>query len=449
VQGQKLVSHSLDASDVRDYTLADGLLSAEGVKRSSSVTRDPSGKIWLSLGRGLSVVDPSHIPEASVPAIAHIETISADGKTSDLADHLRIAASPQRITVRYTGLSLAVPERVRFRYTLDGFERGWSEPVAEREAVYTNLAPGPYRFRVVASNSDGLWNGPEAAFPFEVEPMWWQTWSFRVAMLLLGGFAILAFYRGRLHQQARQLSLRFEERLAERTRIAQDLHDTLLQGVLSASMQLHVANDQLSVNSPAKPIVGRVLDLMGQVVDDGRNTLRGLRSSGDAGDLEQQFSKVPHDLSTQGTVDFRVMVEGQVRPLHPLIHDEVYRIGREALANAFRHSGATGIEVELEYANHQLRVLVRDNGCGIDPQVLRAGRDGHWGLSGMRERAERVGAGLKLWSRLAGGTEVEISVPGQVAYRHHTSSHGLRWLRRLNRRTEDKNAQNGRDGIQT
>src|SRR5262249_1084704 len=136
---------------------------------------------------------------------------------------------------------------------------------------------------------------------------------------------------------------------------------------------------------------------------------------------------------------FRVMVQGLVRPLHPLIHDEVYRIGREALANAFRHSHATGIEVELEYANQQLRVLVRDNGCGIDPQVLRSGRDGHWGLSGMRERAERVGARLKLWSRLAGGTEVEISVPGEVAYRHHGSPRGLRWRSRSNRRPQEQN----------
>jgi signal transduction histidine kinase len=214
----------------------------------------------------------------------------------------------------------------------------------------------------------------------------------------------------------------------------------LLQGVLSASMQLHVANDQLSAASPAKPIVSRVLDLMGHVIDDGRNTLRGLRLSGD-GNLEQAFSQIPQELSVPQAIDFRVLVEGQVRPLHPVIRDQVYRIGREAMANAFRHSRATSIEVELEYANHQLRVLVRDNGCGIDPRVLRSGRDGHWGLSGMRERAEGVGARLKLWSRIAGGTEVELSVPGQVAYRDHSSARGLRWLTRLNRRKVETEAE--------
>jgi len=377
----------------------------------------------------------------SEPAMAHIEAIFADGKMSDLRDRVRIPASPRRITVRYTGLSLAIPERVRFRYTLDSFDRGWSEPVAAREAVYTNLSPGFYRFRVIASNSDGLWNGAEALFPFEVEPMWWQTWWFRLCGLLFGGFVILALYRMRLHQQARQLNLRFEERLAERTRIAQDLHDTLLQGVLSASMQLHVANDQLSAASAAKPIVVRVLDLMGHVIDDGRNTLRGLRSSGDGSNLEQAFSQIPQELSVPQAIDFRVLVEGQVQPLHPVIRDQVYRIGREAMANAFRHARATSIEVELEYANHQLRVLVRDNGCGIDPRVLRSGRDGHWGLSGMRERAEAVGAGLKLWSRIGGGTEVELSVPGQVAYRHHSLARGLQRFTRLNRRKVENDAE--------
>jgi signal transduction histidine kinase/ligand-binding sensor domain-containing protein len=442
VQSLKLSSRGLEGSDVREYGLADGLRSIEGVKRSQSVVIDRSGKIWFSMSRGLSVVDPSHIPDSSEPAMAHIEAISADGKMSDLGGQVRIPAAPKRITVSYTGLSLAVPERVRFRYILDTFDRGWSEPVAAHEAVYTNLSPGFYRFRVIASNSDGLWNGPEAMFPFEVEPLWWQRWWFRLCGLLFSGFVILALYRMRLQQQARQLNLRFEERLSERTRIAQDLHDTLLQGVLSASMQLHVANDQLSTASPAKPIVSRVLDLMGHVIDDGRNTLRGLRSSGDAGNLEQAFSQIPQELSVPPAIDFRVLVEGQVRPLHPVIRDEVYRIGREALVNAVRHSRATGIEVELEYANHQLRVLVRDNGCGIDPQVLRSGRDGHWGLSGMRERAEGVGARLKLWSRLAGGTEVELSVPGHVAYRQHSSARGLWWLLRLHRPKVEHDLQN-------
>lgn len=412
-----LKGDALGDSDVHEYGLSDGLRGVEGVKRHQSVVGDPLGRIWFSMNRGLSVVDPNRAAAASPPALVHVEAMSADGNPIDFRGPIRISSSRQRITFGYAGLSLSNSERVRYRYRLEGFDHGWSEAVTTRETIYTNLAPGRYAFRVMASNSDGLWNGAEATFPFEVQPMWWQTWWFRVSVLLLLGFFILLVYRLRMRQLTQQLNVRFEERLAERTRIAQDLHDTLLQGFLSASMQLHVADDQLSVASPAKPIVGRVLDLMGRVINDGRNAVRGLRlSSTESGDLEQALSRVPQELAIQQEVNFRLVVEGQVRPLHPLIRDEVYRISREALANAFRHSQANGIEVELEYADNQLRVVVRDNGCGIDPHVLSVGRDGHWGLPGMRERAERIGARLKVWSRAEGGTEVELSVPSHVAF---------------------------------
>jgi signal transduction histidine kinase len=196
-----------------------------------------------------------------------------------------------------------------------------------------------------------------------------------------------------------------------------------------------VANDHVPADSPAKPIVGRVLELMTQVIDEGRNAVRGLRSpGGSSGDLEQAFSRIPRELAISQTINFRVIVEGQARALHPVIRDEVYRIGREALANAFRHSQASNIELDLEYADSQLRLLVRDNGKGIDPQVLRTGREGHWGLSGMRERAERIGAKLKVWSRAAGGTEVELAVPSQIAFRDHIPERGLRWPARLRSR---------------
>jgi signal transduction histidine kinase len=221
----------------------------------------------------------------------------------------------------------------------------------------------------------------------------------------------------RIRQMTEKLNLRFEERLAERTRIAQELHDTLLQGFVSASMQLHVANDQVSNESAAKPTINRVLDLMGRVIEEGRNAVRGLRTpGGGSDDLEQSFYRAEQELSISGSSEFRVIVEGRPRPLHPIVRDEVHRLGREALMNAFHHASARHIEVELEYAAHHLRMLVRDDGVGIDPDVLQSGRQGHWGLSGMRERAERMGARLRLWSRAGAGTEVELSVPGHVAF---------------------------------
>jgi signal transduction histidine kinase len=220
--------------------------------------------------------------------------------------------------------------------------------------------------------------------------------------------------------------------LGERTRIAQELHDTLLQGFLSASMQVHVATDILPADSQAKPTLTRALQLMRQVIDEGRNAVRGLRSSSSGSlDLEQAFALVQQEIvahtKTGEQAGFRVIVEGPRKPLHPLLRDDAYRIGREAVINAFRHAQAKHIEVELKYSRNQLRILVRDDGCGIDPHILRSGRNGHWGLSGMRERADQIGARLQLYSSAAAGTVVELSIPGHIAFLGHSNSR-LGWF---------------------
>ena len=250
-------------------------------------------------------------------------------------------------------------------------------------------------------------------------------------------FFIAAFFGWAITR--RMIELRLKERVSERTRIARELHDTLLQGVISASMQLHVAVDQLPADSPAKLLLARVLQLMGQVTEEGRNALRGFRSNDrEAQELERAFSRVPQELDLKERIDFRIIVEGHPQSLHPVIRDEVYSIGREALVNSFRHSGADRIEVELEYAASQLRVLVRDDGCGIDLNVLQSGRAGHWGLSGMRERAERVGAKLKVFSDARTGTEVELRVPGNIAFESHSSNSAFKWFVGLYRRHAEK-----------
>jgi signal transduction histidine kinase len=260
-----------------------------------------------------------------------------------------------------------------------------------------------------------------------------------------------------VHQVTRQLNLRFDERLGERTRIAQELHDTLLQGFLSASMHVHVAADRLPADSPAKPTLTRALQLMGQVIEEGRNAVRGLRSSPSASlDLEHAFSLIQQELGSQGHAPvglkgevqpaFRVVVDGQPRPLRPVLRDEVYRIGREALLNAFRHSGAKSIDMEIKYTSSQLGILVRDNGRGIDPKILAAGRDGHWGLSGMREKADRIGARFQVWSSAAAGTEVELSVPSAVAFQDHRNQ-GLVLLGSLLQRVSRGRKPAAKDGI--
>jgi signal transduction histidine kinase/sugar lactone lactonase YvrE len=417
VNGERLARGLLADADVREYGPADGLLGVEGKKRHRSLVVDSRGRIWLSASRGLSMADPARVASGAAPVLVHVEALSADGTAFDRRGAIDLPPRRQRITLAFNGLSLSVPERIMFRYRLDGFDREWSQPSRLREAVYTNLGPGAYRFRVMASNSDGVWSEQEAAIQFGIQPAFWQTLWFRVAAVLCMAAAAWVAYRVRMMQVARQLNLRFEERLAERTRIAQELHDTLLQGFVSASMQLHVAADRLSDDSPARAALSRVQELMGRVIEEGRNAVRGLRSSRSAShDLEEAFSGMSEEFAGETRIDYRVIVKSQPQALNPAIRDDVYRIGREAVVNAFRHSAAETIELELEYASSHLRLLVRDNGRGIDQHVLRAGSEGHWGLKGMHERAERIGGRLRVWSSAAAGTEIELSVPARIAY---------------------------------
>lgn len=428
----KSLSNDFRDETVREYGLEDGLHSARVAKRQKSVIADSLGRIWFSTEMGLSFVDPKPLSVSSAPALVHIDGVAADGRFFAPENYLRIPAPHRRITLNYTALSLAAPERIRFKYKLDGYDQDWSDATAAREAVYTNLPAEKYRFLVIASNSEGVWNSSTAVLRLVIEPLFWQTWWFRLSMVIAAVIVALAFVRLRLIQVTKQLNVRFEERLAERTRIAQELHDTLLQGILSASMQLHVADEHLPSHSPAKPLVERVLELMGSVIEEGRNAVQGLRSTKRSLlNLEHALSQVRQEFPLQSQIAFRVIVEGASRPLHPVVRDDVYRVCYEALSNAFRHSHASDIEVELEYSPRYLRVLIRDNGGGIDPQVLRSGRDGHWGLSGMKERTERIGGKLRVLSRADAGTEVELSVPGQLAFESLPGGRSERRLAKL------------------
>jgi ligand-binding sensor domain-containing protein/signal transduction histidine kinase len=441
VKRESLLRNALGESDIREFGLHDGLHGTEGVKRQQSVFADSHGKIWFSMNRGISVADPSRAVSASAPAIIHIEEITSDGIPVSLAGPVHLAGTHRRLTFAFSALSLSVPEQVRYKYKLEGVDEGWSLPTSEREVTYSNLSSGDYRFRLLASNSAGLWNSQESEVSLKIQPAYWQTWWFRLSGVLLLVLAVLLIVRLRMRTLASRMNMRFEERLAERTRIAQELHDTLLQGFMSASMQLHVADDRLPEDSPAKPMLGRVLQLMGRVMDEGRNTVRGLRSSGMVcQNLEEEFSRIREDLAISTRSEFRVIVEGTPRTLRPVIHDEIYFIGREALANAFRHSGAAEVILEIEYSPSHLRILVRDNGCGVDPHVVSSGRDGHWGLSGMRERADRIGGKLKVLSMPSAGTEIHLSVPSRLAFEPEVSSRRKLWFSRLYSRNavEDK-----------
>ena len=321
----------------------------------------------------------------------------ADNDPITVGELVRIPSSRKRITFKYSGLSLAVPERVRFRYSLDSFDRGWSGPTAVREAVYTNLSPGSYRFHVVASNSYGQWNDSEAAVSLEVDPAFWQTWWIRVSCVAVFMALLWMLYRMRLRQVAHQFNMRLEERVNERTRIARELHDTLLQSFQAVLLKFHAVTYLL----PDRPAEARerletVIDQAQEAITEGRDAVQGLRSSTVvANELSQALGALGEELAAdqagqtgEPSPDFRVIVEGTLRNLAPIVRDEVYRIAGESLRNAFRHAKARRIEVEILYGRRELKLWVRDNGKGIDPKILEAGvPDGHYGMVGIRERA--------------------------------------------------------------
>ena len=306
---------------------------------------------------------------------------------------------------------------MRFRYRLVGHDADWQDVGTRRQAFYTDLPPRDYVFEVTASNNDGVWNPTGTRLAFSIAPTFYQTRTFTVLCVIAALAALWLVYLLRVRQIEMRLRLRMEERIDERERIARDLHDTLLQGLLSASLQLSVANNQIPADAPAKSLVERILQLLRQVVDDGRNAVRGLRTRDTAPEaLERALTQIPQDLAMDEKVQFRLRVEGTPRALRAAIRDELYLLAREALANAFRHSGASSVETVLEYTPSHFRLIVRDNGCGMDPDVLQSGREGHWGLSGMRERSNRIGAILKVLSAPGAGTEIDLAIPAKSSF---------------------------------
>jgi len=296
-------------------------------------------------------------------------------------------------------------------------DRNWYEVGSNnRRATYTTLPAGSYTFRVQAATARGAWGDPGTSLQVVILPAWWATWWFRAGYATLFALAIWGAYLIRVRQLSRQLMLRMQERVNERTRIARDLHDTLLQGLVSASLQLEVADTKLSAQSGAKPLIERISALLRQMIDESRNTLRGLRVGQQSDDLERAIALVPHELGVDGSVEFHLLGEGNPRSLRPAIRDELYWIAREALANAFRHSRASVIDVVLVYSRNRFQLVIRDDGCGISPATLQAGSADHWGLSGMKERSARIGAKLSISSATGAGTEVALTIPGHVAF---------------------------------
>jgi len=397
---------------------------------SPGVAKSTDGKLWFSPGDGVSVIDPRHIPINKLPPPVHIEQITADRKlrwqnlSGAAASNLRLPALSRDLQIDYTALSFVAPEKVRFRVKLEGHDPDWKDMGTERKAFYNDLPPRHYRFRVMASNNSGVWNEAGDSLDFSVDPAYYQTTWFR-ASCVAAFFALLwALYRYRLYQVKQEFNARLEERVGERTRIARELHDTLLQNFQGSVLVMQSARNLLSRRpEQAEKTLDDAISMAAGAIGEGRDAIQDLRlQPAVQSDLAQLLTATGQDLArsadTNGNpVIFRVAVEGERKDLDPIIQDEAYRIARELLRNAFRHAQARQIEADIRYEDRLLRVLIRDDGKGIEPEVVEAGgRAGHWGLMGMRERAKRIGARLEFWSELGAGTEVELSIPASIAY---------------------------------
>jgi signal transduction histidine kinase/ligand-binding sensor domain-containing protein len=391
------------------------------------VTKAPDGKMWFAAFDGVSVIDPHNLEFNHLPPSVHIEQIVADGKTywqnlwDEATSRLPLPALSRNLEIDYTALSFVVPEKIRFRYKLEGWDRDWQDAGNRRQAFYTNLSPRNYRFRVIACNNSGVWNEAGAALEFSVAPAWYQATWFRVSCVAAFLALLWVLYQLRVRQLAWQFNMRLEERVGERTRIARDLHDTLLQSFHGTLLRFQVAYDLLPTRpAEAKQSLGNAIDQAAEAITEGRDAIQDLRSSTvETNDLARAINALAEELAadTSNPAVCHISVEGTSRNLHPILRDEVYRIAGEALRNAFRHAQARQIEVEIHYDERRLRLRMRDDGVGIDRKFLsEEGRPGHFGLHGMRERAQLVAGKLTVWSELNSGTEVELTVPASIAY---------------------------------
>ncbi len=392
----------------------------------SGAARSPDGKLWFASGLVLQTIDPDHLVlNPAVPPV-HVEGIVADHHSYLPQDGLRLPPLTRDLEIDYTALSFVVPQKVRFRYKLEGRDTVWLEPGTRRQAFYTDLRPGKYRFRVIACNNDGVWNEKGATLDFAVVPAWYQTTRFLVLCLLTTIFIFWALYRLRVRQVARAISTRFDERLAERTRLAREIHDTLVQTIQGSKMVADDALDEATDFPRMRQAMERLSVWLGQATEEGRAALNSLRTSTtQTNDLAESFRRALNECRIQGFPDAVFVAEGKATEMHPIVRDEIYRIGYEAIRNACQHSEATRLEVHLSYSR-DLTLRITDNGKGIAPAVVAQGKDGHYGLQGMRERAARISGKLSLTTSADSGTNIELTVPGRIVFRGQRSGWSTR-----------------------
>ncbi|HET9448074.1 MAG TPA: two-component regulator propeller domain-containing protein [Steroidobacteraceae bacterium] len=383
------------------------------------VARSRDGKLWFVTQGGVSMLNPQRIPHNAIAPAVHIEQVIADRRNYALSSgSIALPALTRDLQIDYTALSLTAPEKMQFRYRLQGYDAAWRDVGTRRQAFYTDLSPGDYRFQVIAANNDGVWNEKGASVQLSIAPTFYQTRWF-TALCIAGGAALLwlvLWLRGR--QIEMRMRLRLEERVLERERIARDLHDTFLQSMQGLVLRFHAVLAKLPKEGAARNMMEQALNRADDVITEGRAHVYDLRQSANVtNDLPQALTAVGDEFAQTTDTKFRVIIEGAPRHLHPVVREEAYRIGAEALANAFRHAAASNIDVHIEYGRKGLTLRVLDDGRGYDVDKLHdMVTQGHFGLAGLRERAHRIRAQLEVSSRIGAGSAVELRVPASIAY---------------------------------
>lgn len=397
------------------FGVLDGLRGAIEQSGASPVAAvDGQGRVWFSTSRGVHWIDPLEVQRGKTGPTAEpvVLAVHVDEKVVPLASSLTLPAGSQDLQIDYTAPFLRRPEQVRFRYRLDGLDNDWQEAGARRQALYSRLSPGSYRFRLMASDETQSWSGREAALTFKVLPAFWQTWWFALACLLVTLLLVWWLVRWRVAIARAGLQRVYRARIVERERIARDLHDTLLQSMQALLYLVDAARGRLERGDGEAATAGlsRAVREANAGLVESRDRIRDLRQQvTELQTLEAVLRELPKKLDMPPEPAYEFSIRGKPVSWHAPEQDEVYRIVREAVANAVRHAGSSRIGVRVAYGWLGVLVEVRDDGCGIPAELLaRGNRDGHWGLTGMRERARLLGATLSVTSGPGEGTVVRL-----------------------------------------
>ncbi len=399
---------------------------------SPAAIKGPGGRLWFTNDNVVQFVDPKRVQHNSVPPPVRIEAIVTDRNSHAPTENMRLPSRTRDLEIDYTALSFVVPQKVRFRYRLEGRDESWRDSGTRRQAFYTDLSPGPYRFRVIACNNDGVWNEEGATWAFIVTPAYYQTIWFRLLCAVAAALALWGFYQMRAWQIAAGLNARFDERMAERNRLAGELHDTFLQSVQASKMLADQPVSERQMDATRlRQTMEKLSRWLGQATSDGRAALNFLRkSTALKNDLAEAFRHAADASRPASSTEFVLSVEGESRDVHPIVRDEVYRLGSELIRNSFQLSGADRVTMKIGYSP-DLTVRVGDN--GNRDWALAAGSRG---LAEMQRRAIRIGGQVRVVGYSL-DPEIELKVPGRIAFHDFArnsflaqAANSLRGLRR-------------------